>query len=278
MSDSQASLPVSLQIVGFAVTLVLATIKILDFSNRPKLNVHLTKDVFFRLIDSGEALFCNVVLLASNGPVLIRTVQLMLKRVDDAGKSDKAEKRFPLEVTQFGEKVRGTQVTADNHFFGSSPLLYLGPSTPYRAVYLCLHPEYRDGQQRAVDQFVLDLQKFRDENQNSTSDKEKLLAEFHALIERHYHSMTSLIQLESGHYELELKVSYQSLGMKLLTSQKTVSSSITFEVEAGLIEAWKSSLKSSLQLRGQQFIENLTANFPYPTLEPRRVEELSSKQ
>src|SRR6266496_2424122 len=75
---------------AFWASLVLAILKIFEFALRatrfPRLDARLTSDVFFRLIDHGECLFCNSVLLAFNGPVLITETRVTLKKTDHAVK------------------------------------------------------------------------------------------------------------------------------------------------------------------------------------------------
>src|SRR5258708_1256663 len=67
---------------------------------RPRLDVRLTPDAFFRLNDHGETLFCNTVLLAWNGPILITGTRAVLEKTDSPVKS------FPFKVLEFGEKVK----------------------------------------------------------------------------------------------------------------------------------------------------------------------------
>jgi hypothetical protein len=88
------SLPYPLQIITFGISIILAIFKTAEFFRKPKLSLNLTRDIFFRLIDKGEALFCNGVLLAIDGPILVRSVNVVLKKVDKNRNSEKAKRHF----------------------------------------------------------------------------------------------------------------------------------------------------------------------------------------
>ena len=288
MSDPSTTLglPLWMQIVAFVVSVGLALMKLLEFLRKPKLYVHLTRDIFFRLIDNGEALFCSAVLLASNGPILVRNVEPILRRVDKNRKANTAQKSFPLVVSQFGVKVHGPNVTADHKFFGSSPLQYLEPSKPLRSVYLCFQSEYQDRQKRAVSDYVSAIETFRSENtptpqtENTTmpeKDRTALLTAFNNLIEEQYHRIASLIQLESGSYELEVRVKYECVGWKFFGKQEEAVSTISFGVDQTLLERWKTDLKKLLATRGQQILIEKFEEITYPMLEPVQIIESASR-
>jgi hypothetical protein len=261
----------------FVVTLLLAVLKILETFPRPKLNVNVTRDIFFRLADYGEALFCNAVLLASNGPVLILDVIPTLKRLRGTDHVQRAEKTFPLYVLNHGEKVRGTQLIAENHFFGSSPLFYLASNSPLRAVYLCLQKEYAESQRLAVDAFVSEIQKFRIENNSADlSDPNvtaTILADLTTRTEKHYHAIINLMELEVGDYELQLVVKYESPQRWIWKEKKTASSRIRFSVDQILLDNLKTGLRSTLLTRGQQIVTDSTPQWSYPELVPTKIIE-----
>ena len=119
--QSQHMLPFWAQVSALAISIFLALLRAAEFFRSPHLHVRLTRDLFFRLIDRGEALFCHAVVLARNGPILILDVRPKLSRISKPGTSETAEKVFPLEVAQFGEKVKGPQLVAEHHFFVAAP-------------------------------------------------------------------------------------------------------------------------------------------------------------
>src|SRR6267143_1336631 len=75
---------------AFWTSLILGLLKIIEFAVKatrfPRLDARLTSDVFFRLTDFGESLFCNAVLLSFNGPVLITNTRVTLTKTDSAVK------------------------------------------------------------------------------------------------------------------------------------------------------------------------------------------------
>lgn len=266
--------PLWISITALVISVILAIFKAVEFFRKPRLYLHLTRDIFFRLIDGGEALFCNAVLLASNGPILIRSVQPVLKRIDCSGNASQAEKSFPLTVAQYGEKVRGANLIADHHFFGSSPLLYIEASKPYRAVYLCFQKEYQNRQKRAVDNFSGAFEKFRAENPNLVEEQaDSLRSKFTELIEFHFNSIVNLIQLEAGEYELYLTVKYVCVGWKFWGKTCQTTSHVRFSIDDTAIDRWKFALKNTLSTRGSQIVSGITENIVYPELEPRSVTE-----
>src|SRR5207248_5257248 len=115
---------------------------------RPSLDFHLTQDVFFRLSELGECLFCNSVLLAWNGPVVIVDSTVKLE------KTDSPTKTFPLKILQLGEKVRSNTGPLPDHFFhSSSPITHVAESDPQRVLYLCVQEKYQDQSRRLVENF-----------------------------------------------------------------------------------------------------------------------------
>src|ERR1044071_9751371 len=49
---------------------------------------------------------------------------LILKRLAAKENPKTAETSFPLEIIGHGEKIKGSALTAEHHFYGASPLLY----------------------------------------------------------------------------------------------------------------------------------------------------------
>src|SRR5258708_380024 len=72
-----------------------------------------------------------------------------------------AAKSFPLDIVDHGEKMQGSAVHAEHHFYGTSPLLYVSAASTQRPVYMCLHAEYKDRQRQAVTDFDQDLFRYK---------------------------------------------------------------------------------------------------------------------
>lgn len=131
-------------------------------------------------------------------------------------------------------------------------------------------------QKRAVDDFSSAFEGFRAAHIGSTDeDAPKLRGQFNELLEEHFHRMSSLIQLESGDYDLEMKVFYDCVGWKFFAKQRQTSSKITFSVEDSLLEKWRADLKRVLSTRGQQIVSEKFGDVVYPLLEPLNIKEFS---
>jgi hypothetical protein len=81
---------------AFWASLFLTVLKAIELlirlTRKPSLDLRLTRDIFFRIGDLGEVLFCNATFLARNGPILICDARAELR------KTDQAQKAFPLTM------------------------------------------------------------------------------------------------------------------------------------------------------------------------------------
>jgi hypothetical protein len=280
----QPSLPIWAQLLSLGIALILAVLRLIEFFRPSHLHVHLTRDLFFRLIDKGEALFCNAVVIARGGSVLVLDVKPKLRRVNNNAHSERAEKVYPLEVAQFGEKVRGSQFTAENHFYSSSPLTYLPDAQPYRAVYLCFQKEYQPRQQKVSLTFVAEVLKLKSTYTPANPElllgedaRLKLLQELDELIKSTHRDMVQLVQLEAGDYVLDVIVTYENPGRRFWKSRGEVNSSLGFSVEEEALNTWKAQLLDTLRISAQNLLENKTDPIRYPELQPTRFQEQPRK-
>jgi hypothetical protein len=147
-----AGIPVWMQIASFAVATLLGVLRAVEFFRRGTLEVRLTKDSFFRLTDSGETLFVHAVLLDRDGPALIDKVSITMNRLPTEN-ARTAQKSFPLDIVDHGEKIKGATIFAEHSWYGASPLLYVAANSTQRPAYKCLHVEYKDRQQNAFGAF-----------------------------------------------------------------------------------------------------------------------------
>lgn len=270
-SAQPGGLPLWLQLVSLGIALFLAVLRAVEFFKLPELYVRLTRDLFFRLIDDGEAIFCHAVLLARNGPVLIQEIDLSLRRKGNHGT---AEKLFPIQILKFGEKVKGPALVAEHHFFSSSPLLYLPENAPLRAVYLGVQREYHPRQMRAVQKFTANIKGLKQKYAQTGSQPlepevaDQAAEELKATIENSYREIASLIQLEVGEYEATVRVRYENPGSKLWRRTGTSQSSISFKVEDQPLVLWKDQLSDLLRIAAKNELTNSADPISYPTFQP----------
>ena len=260
---------------SFAISLVLAILKIKESFPQPSLEIQLTRDLFFRLVEAGEALFCNAALLATDRPILITGVRPMLKRLAKTGRTHKS---FELDIINHGEKVKGSQSMAEHQFFGSSPLQYVSSGAPLRAVYLCVYGDYADNQRIAYQAFQADIRSALESNKNvDLSDPEQsetFRTDIEGRIERHYNAMLHLSQLEAGDYELNVDVTYRSAKPLFKKRTKKASSRVTFTIEEQAIDLLRKTLRQSLTTVSQELLGGTTASHAYPELSPTSVKEV----
>ena len=155
------NLPLWMVYFAFWTSLILAVLKIVQFAVRaakfPRLDARLTSDVFFRLNEFGETLFCNSVLLAFNGPVLLTNTRAILT------KTDSVVKVFPFVVLWFGEKVKGLGPLAEHSFLTASSIKHVAALEPQRVLYMCVQQQYRDASQRAINEFRKQVLEYKQE-------------------------------------------------------------------------------------------------------------------
>src|SRR5574343_1815041 len=72
---------------------------VFNFFRRGKLEVKLTKEIFFRVSQLGECLFPNVVLFARNGPIEIKNILFELHKFGSY------QKKYKLSLLYFGDKL-----------------------------------------------------------------------------------------------------------------------------------------------------------------------------
>lgn len=282
-SGASAGVPLWMQVTSFTLAAFLAILKAVEFFRRGKLEVRITRDSFFRLTDLGEALFVHAVLLARNGPVLIQGVTITLKRIVPKGSTTIAEKSFPLEIKNHGEKVKGPGFTAEHHFYGSSPLMYVAAGSTQRSVYYCLQAEYQDRQRQVVVDFDQELLKYkRDVDSAAASGCPKREADVandvEQIIKSHHAKMCGLIQLEAGEYEVVLSVTYERCGFALLDRQDAATSFIYFTVEGQGLAGLKSALLNTLYTGANNVIRGANNVVIYPEYQPKRFAETTQRK
>ena len=280
MSEETISqLPLWMALFAFWASLALVAIKIWELGawllKRPKLDLKLAPELLFRLTTLwGEALFCNPVFIASNGPVLILRAAGILR------KTKAVEKAFPIRVLEFGEKVTG-QETFPDHFHSKSAISYIPEAQPQRAVFLCVQDQYIEPFQRASNAFQQDVLKIRDQAllsaQKAATDQDKeridqdILRELGECADRRLPAMMDLVQLEPGDYELTIRIDYKNPKAKFWKAIRSAESMISFVVEQGVRGAWRSTLRGALLASGYNILYNRTDPVTFPEYYALRI-------
>jgi hypothetical protein len=264
------SLPLWLQIVGLIAGLLgslwpLYQLKLAVFG--PKLEVRLTKDLFFRFIDIGECIFLRPVLIAEHGNVLIKGVQAKLIRTVTGGSKD-----WELEFLKFGEVMTDNKSVEPNFCFqSSSPFRFLSKGFPVQAVYLARVKNYGAAYETLVNEFKEKLNPLKIQSTQSRSYAEnksqtdELNRQIKTLSDEYGEKIFDKIQLEEGKYEVELKVKYSGIsGISAYFTRSTKITKLSFEIEKNAREQIKSTLQMAVYMSAMNIVSssNLIVNYP----------------
>ena len=107
-------LPLWMAVFAFVVSVFLAILKVIEwimfFFKKSSLEIALTREVFFRILEKGESLYVNAVLIAYDKGTLITDVKATLKKINGA------TKEYELRVSDIGEKFRNPEGLPNYYF------------------------------------------------------------------------------------------------------------------------------------------------------------------
>lgn len=270
------SLPFWMVVFAFIASLLLTLLKAIEtFFNvfrKSNLELVLTREVFFRTLESGESLYANVVLIAYDSGALIKSINTTLK------KTDGATKKFDMKVAQIGEKYRTSEGLYQFSFHSSSPLSFIPENVPQRQVYICEHTSYADKTREEFQKYqqVLFQLKEKYNPPNIQDDLAKqFLDEINSKIDEFSTNIMDKIQIEPGEYTLEVAVNYRQKGKYFpLFQTKTAVSKIKFDVEDYARDFVRMSLKEYLKQKSYNFFTDQQLPQPAPEYSPSNVQEL----
>ena len=279
MSDGPLSpegLPKWMILFSFISSLILTLLALVEgfcrALKKAACEITLTREVFFRILDSGESLYANVVLVAYDNGALIHTIKAIL------AKNGGATKQFSLRVAQIGEKFRLPDGTYNFSFHSTSPLAFVPPNSPQRLVFVCEHDNYADHTSQAFQQFQRKLLEFKERYVNADKTDNALLAqlgsEFDLFIEAFTVQIMDRVQIEPGNYTLSIIVTYRQMGKFLpFAGLRTADAKVDFTVEDYARDLFRSSLRDNLVARGRQVIFATTNPIPAPQYIPTAIRE-----
>lgn len=260
---------------AFWASVILTVFKIVElivrFVRTPRLDVRLTPDVFFRLNDWGETLFCNSVLLSWNGPIVIVETRAILDKIDSPTKS------FPFKVIQFGQKVKGAGPLPDHYFHSRSAICHLAESKPKQSLYLCVQEKYEDKSREAIENFRKEVLEYKQEvlakaatlqPEGKDPLRQEVLGMVNKIVDKNLPLMMELIQLEPGQYRLRLEVDYKNPKARIICRKTTVPSSIEFLVGKDVRDHFRVNLRQSLHVAATNLILDQQSTVIYPEYQP----------
>lgn len=268
--------PVWMVLFAFIASLVLTLLKVIEtFFNvfrKSNLELVLTREVFFRTLESGESLYANVVLIANDSGALIRNIKLTLKKIDGA------TKEFDMKVAQIGEKYRTSEGIYQFSFHSSSPLAFVPENVPQRQVFICEHSSYAEKTKQEFQKYQQNLFHLKEKyNPSNMADSmsEQFVNEVNSCIDESCSIIMDNIQIEPGKYVLEVAVDYRQKGKYFpIFTTKVASSNIQFEVEDYARDFTRMSLKEYLKKKAFNFFTDQQLPQPAPEYAPSNVQEL----
>lgn len=249
---------------SIVVTSILALSQIvkLYLNRRGYLEIRLTRETFFRLGVDGECLFMNAVILSRNGPVEIRAIEFLLKRLESS------QKQYTLSLSNIGTKVIDYEGNlAKPQFFTTSPISFINKDSAERYIFRVIQSEYRNEISKLINDYILEMKRYRDQlmkevtesTDKPTSTKEDLYKHIKGEAEKRSLLIMTRVQLEGGRYEASVNVTYKPLGWRKSTTVDQAKSKIQFDVTSdfhiifkGLIEDYLLDVAEQIVTRGEK--------------------------
>lgn len=253
-------------------------LKIIDLiiraARKPRLDVRLTPEAFFRLTDYGETLFCNSVALAWNGPVVITDTKAVLQ------KTDSPMKTFPFKVLQFGEKVKGAGPFPDHYFNSQSAISHLAESKPQRTLYFCVQDKYQDKSRKVIANFQKQILEYKQQILGKAANlpadgrdalRQEILGKVNEMVDANLPLMMELVQLEPGEYSLTIEVEYQNPKARIFCRKNKSQSQILFSIGTEVRDHFRVNLKQSLLVSASNLILDQQNQVIYPEYQPLQL-------
>jgi hypothetical protein len=266
------TLPLWVQITSFVFASVgflgAAFVGLTEYLRTATLDIRVTKDSFYRLVEQGEAVFCRATLLARNGPILIHKVSLTLTKTDDVPKI------FPLEVEHFGTLVHKNEYLFQEHnYYGRSAVHYLSADQPERLVYFCHLSGYAVRQNEVYQTFRSETLRLRgklDLAEITATTAEQKTTIVKQLVEKHLHTIMASVQLEAGKFRLSIRVEYESTNARFRRWRQTKVSdgSIQFDLPASFRNTIQNLTENALTGVSRSILFDEAVDTSWPTFTP----------
>lgn len=272
------NLPAWMIIFAFVASLLWTILKIMEgvfkAFRKSNLEIALTREVFFRIFESGESLYANAVLIAYDVGALIKDIKASLK------KENGSTKEFSLKVAKIGEKYRTSEGLYQFSFHSSSPLAFIPENNPQRQVYICEHESYAEATKQEFQKFQQALFELKEKysglsNEINDTITGQIISESNAAINTACTNIMDKIQIEPGTYTLSVTVIYRQKGKYIpIFVTKKAESKIQFVVEDYARNFMRYTLNEYLKRRVYQFLSDKSDFISAPEYSPSNVKEL----
>jgi len=259
-------------LASVALTLLAIAEGICRSLGKATLDIALTREVFFRILETGESLYANAVLVAYDTGALIQEIKASLT------KRNGATKEFTLRVAQIGEKFRTPEGLYQFSFHSTSPLSFVPPTNPQRQVYVCEHESYAGETQQYFQRFLQALYEIKERYSTPTNPDQNVLAqleqEVQASVQEALTGIMDKVQIEPGKYTLTIIVTYRQKGKFLpLALRHTSTSKVDFTVAGYARDFIRYALREYLQGRALQVLLGEQVPILAPEYSPADIRE-----
>jgi len=241
---------------------------------RATLELVLTREVFYRLLDNGECLYANVVLVAYDSGALVQDIKATLS------KHSGATKTFHLRIAQIGEKYRTSDGNYQFSFHSTSPLSFVPVNNPQRMVYICEQDSYANATRTSFFEFNRRLAEIKGQYETIEAPDDNTIAQLRTdvgvVVDESCAQIMDQMQIEPGEYQLTISAQYRQKGKVLpLFKNKSVTSSVRFSVEQNARDYFRFMLRQYLEQRVLNLLFNQTNPTPAPEYTPQNIKEMA---
>lgn len=211
------------------VTIIIIYKFVMEVVFKPRLSVLLTKEIFCRMLETGESVYTNVILLSNEQSSLITDIQGKLDYVNPVSGTKMS---FPLELHQIGEKFRKDDGSICFSFDSSSPLSHVIKEIPSYKTIIFLIKDNKNSIQNHCIEFrktaydLLNQLKPEDDDIVSGAIIEKL----DTLRQTYITSLSTALKLDVGDYTFSLNVTYKQKRIWHKNKTKHAVASVRFRI------------------------------------------------
>lgn len=268
--------PYWMLVFSFIASLLFTILAIIEgvcrIFQKATLDIVLTREVFFRILESGESLYTNAVLVAYNSGALIQDLKVSLK------KQNGATKTFTMRVAQIGEKFRTQDGVYQFSFHSTSPLSFIPPSNPQRQVYVCEHESYSDDTRQCFQRFQQNVFQIKEWFGSIINPDPVVFGQLDTRVQTAVNDalmeIMDKVQIEPGNYTLYITITYRQKGKYFpFAYKKNASSKVKFTVKNYARDLLRHLLREYLLGRTRQIILNQQSILSAPEYLPADIYE-----
>jgi len=254
--------------IGLGAGIAVVIDLVLRLWKTPSLKLILTNELFFRLLQSGECLYINAILIAYDYGVLVENVIATLEKTETT-----ANKILGLHIQQIGEKQRLERAGHEFYFYSDSPVCFVADNNVLRIVYLCTYKAYEEKTRQSFISFFNELSLISEKVKSfpipwSEEVEREMISEASGIVEKYIVAIMEDVQIEDGDYRLSLEISYRQRRniLPLYVMKIAKAEPLTFKIDRTARETLRNQLKRHLE--GIAFIQITGKAPPIPTPAP----------